>query len=260
LEIEGYSYFSKYLQQGTDFLRDTKSSSHAGGRFVVLVLLHGCINEFLSGSHLVRHRYFVSACTHFRNIYETLDLIELFNLDPKMLEIWTSGTFQEKWNHLRPSVVRKKLQKDEIADDIYHFISDFSSHPGFLNFRTIGGVVKGSDGEGNQQAVIFVGESKIESHRLFAYGHLLTSTQFWLDSIITNLGEFLLSEELLRVLIDSSKEYDLWMDKYSQKTLTDKGSNPKASEVLESLKVAKAKKDEFIRELEEKIKKKPGAV
>ena len=253
MEIKALELLEKYLQLCADFLRDTTRSPHSGERVASLGLLNGCIDELLVAGHLVKHRFYTQAAPHFRNVYESLNLVEAFHLSPDLVYVWVGEDKKEKQAKLSPSNVRKLLNKDFKNKEIFDFLSEVGSHPGFeaLQSRLF---VEAGKGEERQKLKLFLGGSPIKNQMIYGLAHLLVSVQFLMSSIIDHFGSFLLFQEYFPVLKEFDEAVHQWFEKYSHPFADEIGMDPEKKRLfLEDLGKARAKVKEMSDEIEKRI-------
>ncbi len=173
----------------------TEGSLEGGGVALVQLSLFYCAMEEAGAAfHLASRSYAPQAFTHIRNIRETLDLIELFQLKPEFMDFWASEDYKER-QKVAPKEVRKALGKDQLHDDVYWMLSDFGSHPSFKYMRTKTQILRGAP---DPHFRINVGGVANPFHTQQALVACLAAAQQTLGRIIAVFQNCLLEEETER--------------------------------------------------------------
>lgn len=125
---QAYQFALTHLQKMLDLLYDL-AQIKGQDRIKVdsLALLFGCVDAILASVHLARHNYALQANIQLRSVLETLDMIDLFRMQPQWYDVWIGDDEQKIWRELRPASVRKKLGRDS-WDPIYSFLSEVGTH------------------------------------------------------------------------------------------------------------------------------------
>ncbi len=222
--------FEKHLQIIMDLYQDISGHSLNGvSTFCKLNLLGVCIDELLVAFHLAQRSYAGQAFSHIRTIQESLDLIELFNKEPKLADLWTSDKpSKEIWEKLRPSKVRNMLGKDEIFRKIYSLLSGVGTHPSFEMLRTRCRMVAGLSPKGNRHFSISAGGKPKSREALFAHVFVHFSMAMILAQLIHAFGEFLNESEAVEVLENMSTDFGNFYSDFFVKPLKDAGKDMSA--------------------------------
>ena len=85
------STFTDGIQIFYDFLFDIRKESQNGKELILCSLFHSCIDELISYIHLSKYLYFTQANAHLRTVYESIELSELFDEFPELINTWFYG-------------------------------------------------------------------------------------------------------------------------------------------------------------------------
>jgi hypothetical protein len=93
-----------------------------------------CINDLVVGFHLANHAYVNQFYSVTRPIFETLELIELFQKDESLADMWSNDPdkFKKKYT---PANIREKIGRDRF-DPEYSLFCQFGSHPTFDGMKS----------------------------------------------------------------------------------------------------------------------------
>ncbi len=123
-----------------------------------LGLLNGCIDELIVAGHLAKHRFYSQAAAHFRIVYESLNLVDVFHLKPELIYVWAGDDKKERRNKLNSAELRRILGKDLRDKEIFDHLSEVGSHPGFKAFQARTFVEAGTnEGENKKVRVLWAG-------------------------------------------------------------------------------------------------------
>ncbi len=217
--------FTKNLQIIMDLYQDITDNTLSGpAMFCKLSLLGICIDELLVAFHLSQRSYAGQSFSHIRTIQECLDLVELFNKEPKWAVLWTSDEqSKEIWRELKPSEVRKKLGKDEIFGKIYSLLSSSGSHPSFEMLRTRCRMAVKLSPKGNRQFSISVGGTPKTKEAIFAHVFVLLSMVMVLAQMANSFKKFLNDTEIMETLKSMTDEFTGFVIEFLVKPLEDAG-------------------------------------
>ncbi|GEM_PF-540371 len=217
----------KNLQVIMDFCQDIMDSTLNGpAMFCKLSLLGVCIDELLVALHLSQRSYAGQVFSHIRTIQESLELIELFNKEPKYADLWASDkSSKEIWQQLKPSKVRKKLVKDEIFVKIYSLLSEAGSHPSFEMLRARCKMEVNLSPKGNRQFAISIGGTPKTKEAIFAHVFVLQSMIMVLAEIANSFGKLLNEAELTEAMKNIADEFTNFVIEYLVKPLEDCGQD-----------------------------------
>lgn len=192
------------IQRILDILYDvTRQTHHGFAAFAKLGLSYWAVDELLVASHLAQRAFTNQAYTHIRTVYEILDKIELFHVQPEWAEVWASDDDRKVLQELRPSAVRRKLGQPKY-DPVYSFFSEMGPHGTFkgLQARGVKEVSKGSETT-NPRIRLWVGGCPIVHHIVWsstACVHAVTAT---LLKVAEVFADDLNQEEIEAILRES---------------------------------------------------------
>jgi len=193
----------KLLQGTLDVLFDVTRHTHKGAAtFAKIGLFYWAIDELLAALHLAQRAFTNQAYAHIRTVFEILDKIELFHVQPKWAELWVSGEDREAWNELKPSEVRKKLGEPKF-DPIYSFFSELGPHGTFKGLQARGARI--GEVEGRKKFKIWVGGSPIEHHIIWTNSYCVYASLATLAKCTKVFEEYVNVEEASRVLNASAE-------------------------------------------------------
>lgn len=161
-------YFEESMERFTEFYKEISSGRVTTGKqgFAIRFLFARCINDLVSGHHLVSHGYIIQFYSVTRGILESLDKIELFSNKKSYAELWMDKP-NEARTKLTPGKVRKLLGKDSY-DRIYGHFCEMGSHPTFISSRTMS--YKAVRKDGTSSIVVRIGPTDLVHPILFSLG------------------------------------------------------------------------------------------
>ncbi len=219
--------FEKHMQHVMDLWSDiTQGNMLSGARQFCDAGLAGlCIEELLVASHLFQHSFGSQGFAHIRAAREALDLMDLFKKHPDRVEIFIGDDEKKKWNKLRPSQVRKTLQKDEASEKFYEHFSEIGSHP---TFRALQERVKRmvKDEAGGRPTFLFTvgGTIKSGQHWLVTPVLFLTLTEL-ATRIVDSFPQFLNGDDCRHKIEEMSDDIQKYQEDHIFKPLRENGSD-----------------------------------
>ncbi len=240
LHLKVGDLFIEHLQIIMDFYQDILENGTMKGvdTFCKLSLLAVSIDELLVAFHLSQRNFGGQALSHIRTIYEALDLVDLFNREPKWTELWTSGKpWQEVWNELSPGKVRSKLGKDNVFKEIYSLMSVLGAHPSFEMMRARCNKAAKPSEDGNPKILVKIGVSPSSKEAIFAHFFLLLSVIMVMATEIMSFGNRLNSKESESAMLKCCMDYADLYDNYLVKPIKESGGkvDGTARELMENL-------------------------
>ncbi len=188
------------LQWILDIMFDATRHIHRGpASFAKIGLFYWAIDELLVATHLAQRAFTNQSYAHIRTVFEILDLIELFNVQPRWAELWVGGNEKDVWNQLKPSAVRKKLGEPKV-DPVYSFFSELGSHGTFRGLQARGAKVAQTE-EGQRRAFrIWVGGCPMEHHVVWTNNYCVYTGLRMLVKCAKVFASFLNADEMRDVL------------------------------------------------------------
>lgn len=219
--------FAKNLQIIMDFYQDiTDNTLNGPAMFCKLTLIGVCIDELLVAFHLSQRSYAGQSFSHIRTIQECIDLVELFNKEPKWADLWTSDKpSKEIWKDLKPSKVREKLGKDEVFGKIYSLLSGSGSHPSFEMLRTRCRMAIKLTPKGHRQFSVSVGGTPKTKEAIFSHLFVLLSMVMVLAQMANSFKQFLNEAEIVETLKSMTDEFTGFVIEFLVKPLEDAGKD-----------------------------------
>ncbi len=238
--------FEKHLQFTMDLYQDVSDNTFGGVvNFCKYSLIGVCIDELIVAHHLCQHSYAAQAFSHIRSVQEAIDLIELFNKEPKWADLWAGDEPSKKvWEELKPSKVRKKLGRDETSGRIYSMFSVSGTHPSFEMIRSK--CLKSAElsSKGNPQFSISIGGTPHTKEAVCSPIFLLFSLTMVFVQLLNSFGRFLHEQETLKILGEISNDFLSFFENNYIKPL--KESSPEFKEMEEAIQKIK---DDLLRGL-----------
>lgn len=215
LIIETKDFFNKYFQTLLDTLYDIIESSMEGtASFAKSGLLFCSIDELLCSYHLAQRGYANQAYTHIRTILEIIDKIELFILDESYVGVWSSDDIKKKLKELKPSAVRKKLNKEKV-DPVYSFFSAYGSHSTW-EFVSSKSAYKAGTEENKPKVKFTLGGTQDKYHFIIANAFCA----FALMQVLLQAGKAfenrIHEEDFSSVLIECIKDFEKYFIKVAE--------------------------------------------
>jgi len=193
ISSEGLKYIS-------DFIFDiTQKHIQGSSTFAQLSLLMLCVNELLVTLHLLKHKYVNQAYSHIRTVFEHLDKIELFRVQPKWADAWVGDDEKLKWKELRPAEVRKKLGKKKY-DPIYSLFSSLGVHGSFNAVKIQSSRKAKKEGDSRPCLSFWVGGTPFEHNTVWANGFAVYALYSVLLQLMRSFEPRLDTEEGMEIL------------------------------------------------------------
>jgi hypothetical protein len=226
------SLFEKHLQYLIDTLFDVIEVSLQGSAsFVKLSMFYSCINELICAFYMAQRGYASQAYTHVRTVLESLNLVELINLDEKYADLWTSNDEKNKMNKLSPKAVRKKLGRDKSA---YSFFSEHGAHPtmGYVNTYT----AKRNKNEDDRPEITFwLGGTKWAPHLLWANSACIYGIEMMLVYIGVSFESRVHHEDYPNLLEECFKDFNEYLELHLIKWQKENGIDTSEVEALSKM-------------------------
>lgn len=193
------------IQCIVDVLFDVTRHTHKGpARFATIGLFYWAVDEILVAIHLTQRAFTNQAYSHIRTVFEILDKIELFHVQPQWAQLWISEDERKVWNELRPSEVRKKLGEPKF-DPIYSFFSELGSHGTFKGLQARGAKRSQSEETSKRNFTLWVGGCPMEHHIVWSNTFCVYAALITLTKCIKVFKNYLNAEEMVGIL-DSQGE------------------------------------------------------
>jgi hypothetical protein len=197
--------FTQLLQRTLDVLFDATRHTYEGpANFAKIGLCYWAIDELLAAFRLAQCAFTNQSYAHIRTDSEILDLIELFDKQPKWAELWSTGNDKEVWKNLRPAAVRKKLGTPK-WDPMYSFLSEHGSHGTFRGLQARSLRVDRKSDEERKSFKIWVGGSPKVHHIVWANSLCVYTTLQLLVKSVSIFSQYLNADEIEGVLETSGE-------------------------------------------------------
>lgn len=171
-----------------------------------LSLYYYIIEELTVVIYLLEHHFVNQSYTHLRSVFETLDLIELFEKDESLIELWKDNSSDEeiqkkKRNTFMPNKVREVIgKKDSIYEEIYWTLCEIGTHTTFKNIQTRTCLTLTSKENENNRFSIKLGGIPFKEDIFLCNSMLLQTISFVILSITNSYADYFLKEEIEKIL------------------------------------------------------------
>ena len=197
--------FAQLLQKTLDVLFDATRHTYEGpANFAKIGLCYWAIDELLAAFRLAQCAFTNQSYAHIRTDSEILNLIELFDKQPKWAQLWATGNDKEVWKDLRPAAVRKKLGTPK-QDPMYSFLSEHGSHGTFRGLQARSLRVDRNNAEEKKSFRIWVGGSPMVHHIVWTNSLCVYTALQLLAKCISIFSNYLNADEIKGVLETSSE-------------------------------------------------------
>jgi hypothetical protein len=197
--------FTQLLQKTLDVLFDATRHTYEGpANFAKIGLCYWAIDELLAAFRLAQCAFTNQSYAHIRTDIEILDLVELFDKQPKWAQLWATGNDREVWKNLRPAAVRRKLGTPE-QDPMYSFLSEHGSHGTFRGLQARSLRIEREGAEEKKSFRIWVGGSPMVQHIVWTNSLCVYIALRLLVKCISTFSGYLNADEIENVLETSSE-------------------------------------------------------
>lgn len=188
------------LQHILDVMYDVSRHSHEGpASFAKIGLFFWAVDELLVALHLAQRAFTNQAYSHIRTVFEILDKVELFHVQPKWAQLWVGGDDRKAWNELKPSEVRKKLGEPKF-DPMYGFFSEVGAHGTFKGLQARGGRRPRRDPATRPGFTLWIGGCPMEHHIVWSNSMCVYAVLKTLVKAVGVFEQYLNTEEAANIL------------------------------------------------------------
>ncbi len=198
--------FEKRMQLIVDFYQEVMGRKNGAADFAKLGLLSGCIDELLVAYFLVQKNYPLQAFSHIRTCQEGLDLIALFNKEPRLSDEWAGDeNTYEIWKKYK-RLVKDKLSRNKAREDIEGLLSNHGVHPTFDMLKVRCKMLKNKE-DGRTQFLVSIGGTPNTREVFSSHVILLYTVLMLMGELVASFSQLLNVEEVKKELSDACKEF-----------------------------------------------------
>lgn len=218
--------FVRLVQCILDVLFDVTRHSHKGAaNFPNIGLCFWAVDELLVAMHLAQRAFTTHTYTHIRTVLEIRDLIELFQTQPKWVDLWVSGDDRKAWSELKPSKVRQTLGGPH-SDPIYSFFSQLGPHGTFRGLRARAAMLASPDTEHTKHFRLWVGGSPMAHHIVWTNSFCIYAALITLVKSIGAFADYLNAAETDKVIVSVGELSAQFYRKHFAGWAREQGINP----------------------------------
>ena len=115
------------LHKYIDFLKD-QDNQNSNLKKIQIFNLTRIVEGFVTSNHLLDSRYYNSALTELRVVYETLNIIKMISISPEYLQTYLSQDALKILKEFQPLKIRTALGSTPY-DVIHNFLISYQTHP-----------------------------------------------------------------------------------------------------------------------------------
>jgi hypothetical protein len=204
--------FVQIVQYILDVLFDVTRHTHRGpANFSKIGLCYWAVDELIVSMHLAQRAFTTQAYAHIRTVFEILDLMELFHVQPEWADLWASGDDRKILSELNPSEVRKKLGRPKF-DPTYSLFSQLGTHATFKGLQARAAKVADPDKKDPKRFRLWVGGSPPLRHIVWTNSYCIHAAY---ATLVKSVGMFLpyLNGSEMRKVIEAAGEHHAEFDR-----------------------------------------------